>query len=808
MRNSSNTHIAFFDFNSLVSQTKTIYYVGGACSSGKTYQTCSYIREHCKTINFLYVAPSNQLAEQTVKELRRRGLNVCVINSASHPKTVRREIIKAMKEAPEYGLVLVVTWQAYVGLPYFPEEKHFQVIIDEIPQLDKFYPIRLLPENIGHISEWLDIASFENESVGVVAPRDREKLQRYLEKQSDDVKDVFTEFLKDAASPNKGVFVDLRSWNRVIENWKKGKTYKENTVYFIAILRPRFLRNSIMLGANFEDSLLYYWFQKRYGIQFQEFKDISQHLRLVETGNRDIEICYFVEGFFSKSKGRKSLGDEGTLVEIMDEAAVSYFGDEEFLYVANNDRNSPILEGAPKGRRISVCSHGLNCYDRYHNIYFSAALNRQPQHFKMLENLGFDVGHVHSATAHEVAYQASMRLSLRRPDLTDPIKILVPDKYTAVRVGELLGVKEVSKIGDINLHSHEPLSPGQRNQRAKTKRLIHAILAPEQLHSPLTGEKRNQIGAKKIQCANNSNKCFVTLHWNEFASKLEDFVEQEFDWQDWIKFLRRYSKNPVKKKKGEVPLFNAAIFDPSINPKSGYRTQDNFCFSSMLILDCDNGNLSPEKFEDIFWHKAGKGLKRSFIICNSFSRSPEQPNRFRVMFLYRRPAISIAEHRAVLDSIIARLESEGFSEEETGLDRQCKSGVQSFYMPCTNRAHPDYALFRTHGTKSRDIERYGIDPSTYWKTAKPEKIRRPKAFIAGDIPQSLSPELEKLKSTLMGMKENRHALFFDFASKLASLFKGERSLVEKHLKDVADTDARMRRKVKDALKSLERYGRI
>src|SRR5208337_5018718 len=100
MRNSSNTHIAFFDFNSLVSQTKTIYYVGGACSSGKTYQTCSYIREHCKESNFLYVAPSNQLAKQTVKELRRRGLNVCVINTGTHPKTVRREIIKALEVAP------------------------------------------------------------------------------------------------------------------------------------------------------------------------------------------------------------------------------------------------------------------------------------------------------------------------------------------------------------------------------------------------------------------------------------------------------------------------------------------------------------------------------------------------------------------------------------------------------------------------------------------------------------------------------------------------------------------------------------
>jgi len=268
MQNSSNTHIAFFDFNSFTSTRKVIYYVGGACSSGKTYQTCSHIREHCKEGNFLYVAPSNQLGEQTVKELRRRGLNVRVINTGTHPKTVRREIIKAMKEAPEFGFVLVVTWQAFVGLPYFPGEKNFQVIIDEIPQLDQFYPIRLLPENVSYISEWLDIAGFENESVGVVAPRDREQLQRYLEKQSDDVKDVFTEFLKDAASPNKGVFVDLRSWNRIIENRKKGKTDKENTVYFIALLRPRFLRNSIMLGANFENSLLYYWFQKRYGIQF------------------------------------------------------------------------------------------------------------------------------------------------------------------------------------------------------------------------------------------------------------------------------------------------------------------------------------------------------------------------------------------------------------------------------------------------------------------------------------------------------------------------------------------------------------
>jgi len=228
----------------------------------------------------------------------------------------------------------------------------------------------------------------------------------------------------------------------------------------------------------------------------------------------------------------------------------------------------------------------------------------------------------------------------------------------------------------------------------------------------------------------------------------------------------------------------------------------------MLVLDFDNGKLSPEKFEDIFWHKAGKGLKRSFIICNSYSRSPEQANRYRVIFLYKKPATSIAEHKAVLNSVVSRLESEGLTVKEMGLDQQCKSGVQSFYMPCTNRAHPDYAFFRTHGTKTRDIERHGIDPSTYLKTAKPEKTRRRKAFIAGDIPGHLSPELEQKKSTLMGMKENRHDLLFDFACGLAFHFKGNESVIEKHLEDVAARDSKMRRKAKDALKSLRRYGRI
>ena len=39
--------------------------------------------------------------------------------------------------------------------------------------------------------------------------------------------------------------------------------------------------------------------------------------------------------------------------------------------------------------------------------------------------LGFDLAHVHEATTHEVIYQSVMRTSLRCPDVTNPVTILI-----------------------------------------------------------------------------------------------------------------------------------------------------------------------------------------------------------------------------------------------------------------------------------------------------------------------------------------------------------------------------------------------
>ena len=55
----------------------------------------------------------------------------------------------------------------------------------------------------------------------------------------------------------------------------------------------------------------------------------------------------------------------------------------------------------------------------------------------------------------------------------------------------------------------------------------------------------------------------------------------------------------------------------------------------------------------------------------------------------------------------------GYPPELLGLDKNCRSGVHSFWMPATNRAFPEWAFFRRHNTKTRELRRHAINPNDY-----------------------------------------------------------------------------------------------
>ena len=155
----------------------------------------------------------------------------------------------------------------------------------------------------------------------------------------------------------------------------------------------------------------------------------------------------------------------------------------------------------------------------------------------------------------------------------------------------------------------------------------------------------------------------MTFHRDEKAKTRAEFHVAELSIPEFKAFLKKQAA-ACRDNKTDLVLFNATTLDPPQGAE-GYRRQKHFKQASFLVLDFDNGALSPERFVEIFWSKAERGQKRSFVICNSFSRSAEEPNRFRVIMFYKRPATSIEQHKAILGDVIHRLEANRFPERLT-----------------------------------------------------------------------------------------------------------------------------------------------
>ena len=175
---------------------------------------------------------------------------------------------------------------------------------------------------------------------------------------------------------------------------------------------------------------------------------------------------------------------------------------------------------------------------------------------------------------------------------------------------------------------------------------------------------RQELHQQEAFEGGNPLQCCVTLHRAKEAKTRDEFHVGELSIHDFVAFLKKQA-SAFQDSKDDLTLFNSSVFEPPRGAE-GYRRQDYFRRSSFLVLDFDNGELSPEQFIGIFWSKARRGQKRSFLICNSLSRSLQQPNRFRVIMFYKRPATSIGQHEAILADVIRRLELNGFPDARTG----------------------------------------------------------------------------------------------------------------------------------------------
>ena len=282
----------------------------------------------------------------------------------------------------------------------------------------------------------------------------------------------------------------------------------------------------------------------------------------------------------------------------------------------------------------------------------------------------------------------------------------------------------------------------------------------------------------------------------------DEFVSKEGSISDFLTFLRGQHRAVIDSKE-ELTLFNPCVFEPPQDGE-GYRRKEYFKESSFMVLDFDNGDLSPGEFDRIFWSEAGRGQKRSFLICNSSSRCEATPYKFRVILFYKRPATTLQQHEAVYDAIVSRLEENGYSAKSAKLDPACRTGVQSFYLPCTNRAHQEWAFFAARGTKTRELERCTIDPVMFGKTAMPVVPRLMANSIV--VTHATPAKIDAATATLRSMSEGRNHEMFMTGLNLSRLGLSPNE-IEAELFAVVGSEPHLRKKIPGVIKSLGKYGR-
>ncbi len=282
-------------------------------------------------------------------------------------------------------------------------------------------------------------------------------------------------------------------------------------------------------------------------------------------------------------------------------------------------------------------------------------------------------------------------------------------------------------------------------------------------------------------------------------------MTREFTIHEFVAFLKVQYRAVIERKE-ESQLFNASVFDPP-EGADGFRKKEYFRASSFMALDFDNGNLSKDDFVRIFWTEAGRGQKRSFLICNSFSRCEALPNKFRVILFYKRLAWSLHQHEAVYDAVVDRLAEHGYSAKSAKLDPACKSGVQSFYLPCTNRAHQEWAFFEIYGLKTRDLERCAIDPIAYGRTALSAPIVPQLRANSILVPPANREQIDAATETLRSMKEGRNHELFMTGCRLRGLGLTQ-SEIEAELWSIIGRERHMRKKIPGVTKSLRKYRRL
>lgn len=661
--------------------TTIIKYVDALAGAGKTYELARYAHKLAlRGRKVLFVQPTKLLIDKTIaKEMA--PLTPTVRVKAIHQDTVlsgsvASAIVDHFKNTKPGGEVLFVTHMSFLRDPYLHRKGDWIVICDEVPDID-VCPDFDVPHTHGLITPYLETVKVQGPHWRIVPTKDGKSALRDISRNADG--DQHWRTFQGFASR----IISDRWTNHVLENqYRKlvdgdGTTKKLQT---FSLLQPNLFdgfAKVIVAGALFTETLMHEYWSNR-GVKFVPFK---LNLRY-ETHNNGhlLDIHYLSEEDWSKCQRSKCVGEQ-TVLQLGMVAIKKLLGAEPCMWIGNKDLDDKLFEGLAATRLPNV-PHGLNGYQGIHNTVFLSALNPNPAQFAFLAEHGISSEQVRTAHYRNAVYQAYMRSSARNPVSTDPKKLVVMDRSTAVWLANLFPGCRISAL-DIGVELPANGKPGRpkihgsnaekkaASTNKKNERLL-VELARINSDSVRLGKYSAQLPRSvNEEYLSNENTLkrggFVTTGNSLFGNiyESEAFFHLDIDKnEDFVGVLRDLHTREIARK-DEAGLISAARFDPDLDSNTS-RGLANVEFLRGIWFDNDGGDLTEAEFASLFpdlW----------VVAWNTFSSTKECP-RWRV-FIPTTHIMTLEAYDVIMDGFFAALKKKGYySQKELNEDHRIKHG--------------------------------------------------------------------------------------------------------------------------------------
>ncbi len=673
-----------------------IHYIDGVCGSYKTTHALEYAVKAATKLRqpILFVQPTTKLITQSVDVVKKLSSKVVFkrFDSTVCSGSVFSDLHEFMSEwdiEDDGGCIAFITHKCLWEMPWFPNRSKWNLIIDEIPDVDFEYHLNLP-----------DTADFALQSVlranecGLNTmlkleprPEKRSQVEHWARNPgADDLIKVVQPLFRELTGQHSNVFVTRASWQRLgweghgqvaVHGWRSPSVCDGWCSVRI-------------MGAFFTDSLLHMIWSNM-DVEFREDKQIkvSAQRHNSDLGKR-VSIHYFSEKSWSKKVRDKISGDDNPFLHlkpVVDEIMSS----DPFLVSANNDIGDGVIGTAfSNAIRIPAVCHGLNEYRHISRIAFLSALNNTPGHFAYADKvLGISSDQLRQARSHQVAYQSIMRTALRDADSAAEVTVLVPDIGLA---NWLTDVFPGSK-----LYAHEAPAEcrevlGSAN-KARGRPRKQSTLTPYERNAKSI-EKTRRLNVTK----NSIYKVFFVTSEIDLSHELSVqslYVERSthINWDD-VRDQFRQCLDQIQPKKEDNSLVSGALFDLE-KDRETTKGLTNIVAVNGLWLDFDGGLLMPNEFARMF-----SDVK--WMLFNSFNNGKNGQTKYRVVFPTKSPMTSEMYH-LIWDAVAARIKDFGYyvgtdiayeKAIKTGRNMPPKSGLDA-----SKRT-------KSHGTKKRKRSRF------------------------------------------------------------------------------------------------------